>query len=141
MTHTANGARAGANAALVQLRCDGPQRTLLWYRVMVSKRNQWKALRLLANAGVGSTMPALVRRGCTVDELQRLVRDGLVSAEPIQVQGKRPTPADFYLRVSDAGRKALARHERRKGSVRLALLLFVIGLLAGVCFAAFFSRS
>jgi hypothetical protein len=72
----------------------------------------------------------------------RLVRDGLASAEPIQVQGKRPTPADFYLRVSDAGRKALARQERRKGAVRLALLLFVIGLLAGVCVAAFLiSRS
>jgi DNA-binding PadR family transcriptional regulator len=78
----------------------------------------------------------LVRRGCTVDELHRLVRDGLARAEPMTVQGKRPSPADFYLRISDAGRKALAREKRRKWSVRLALL-FLLGLLAGVCVAAF----
>jgi hypothetical protein len=32
--------------------------------------SQQEALKLLANAGEGSTVPALVRRGCTVDELQ-----------------------------------------------------------------------
>jgi hypothetical protein len=54
----------------------------------------------------------------------------------MNVQGKRPSPADFYLRISDAGQKALARESRRKWSVRLALL-FLLGLLAGVCAAAF----
>jgi hypothetical protein len=100
---------------------------------MVLTRTQREALRLLANAGVGSTVPALVRRGCAVDELHRLVRDGLARAERLNVQGKRPSPEDFYLRISDAGRKALARQYRR----RFALLLFVLGLLAGVCVGAF----
>jgi hypothetical protein len=62
-------------------------------------------------------------------------------AEPMKVQGKRPSPADFYLRISDAGRLALARENRRKWSVRMAVL-FLLGLLAGVCVAAFLiSRS
>ncbi len=81
-------------------------------------------------------MPALLRRGCTVDELHRLARDGFARAEPMNVQGKRPSPADFYLRITDAGRKALARENRRKWSVRMAVL-FLLGLLAGVCVAAF----
>jgi hypothetical protein len=103
---------------------------------MALTRTQKEALRQLANAGVGSTVPALIRRGCTVDELHRLVRDGLASAEPMQVKGKRPTPSDFYLRISDAGRRALARPDRGKGSLWLALL-FALGLIAGVCVAAF----
>jgi hypothetical protein len=52
------------------------------------------------------------------------------------VQGKPPSPADFHLRVSDAGRKALARHDVLVGdSTRLVLIvimLFVLGLLAGI---------
>jgi hypothetical protein len=108
---------------------------------MVLARHQWKALRQLHTAGTGSTVPALVRRGCTVDELHTLVRDGFARAEPMKVQGKRPSPADFYLRISDAGRLALARENRRKWSVRTAVL-FLLGMLAGVCVAAFvISRS
>jgi hypothetical protein len=96
----------------------------------------WKTLRLLHIAGRGSTVPALMRRGCTVDELHRLVRDGLARAEPMNVQGKRPSPADFYVRITDAGRNALARENRRKWAVRIAML-FSLGLLAGLSFAAF----
>jgi hypothetical protein len=76
---------------------------------MVLTLPQLKALRLLHAAGTGSTVPALMRRGCTVDELHRLVRDGFARAEPMNVQDKRPSPADFYLRITGAGRKALAR--------------------------------
>ena len=91
---------------------------------------------MLQTARAGSTVPALVRRGCTVKELHQLVRDGLARAEPVLVQRRRPSPADFYLRITEGGRKALARETRRKWSVRSALLL-LLGLAAGVVFAAF----
>jgi hypothetical protein len=97
---------------------------------------QWKALRLLQAAEEGSTVPALLRRGCAVDELHRLMRDGFTSAEPMPVQGRQPSPSDFYLRITDAGRVALARENRRKWTVRIALL-FLLGLFAGVGIAAF----
>jgi hypothetical protein len=82
-----------------------------------------------------------VRRGCTGEALHRLVRDGFVNAERIQVQGKQPSPVAFYLRISDAGRKALARQDGRprrgKISTRLVLVvLFALGLLAGVAAGA-----
>jgi hypothetical protein len=103
---------------------------------MVLTRSQRETLKLLAEAGEGSTVPALLRRGCTPKDLHRLVRGGLVRAERIRVQGKPPSPADFHLRISDAGRKALARHDALVGdSTRLVLIvimLFVLGLLAGI---------
>jgi hypothetical protein len=104
---------------------------------MALTRSQRKGLELIANAGEGLTVPALVRGGCTAKELHRLVRDGLVKAERIRVWGKAPSPADFHLRISDAGRKALARHHEVAGrgtiSSKLVLIvLFVLGLLAGV---------
>ena len=109
--------------------------------VMVLTSSQREALRLLADAGEGSTVPALVRRGCTVQELHRLVRDGLASAERMQVGGKPPSRAVLHLRISRAGRDALARHRDRAGrakiSVKLLLLvLFVLGVLAGVVVGA-----
>ena len=84
----------------------------------------------------------MVRGGCTADELHHLVRGGLVRAERIQARGKPPSPADFHLRISDAGRKALARHGERAGhgtiSVKLVLIaLFVLALLAGMAVGAF----
>ena len=72
---------------------------------MVLTRSQRETLKLLAEAGEGSTVPALVRRGSTPEDLHRLVRDSLVSAERIRVRGKPPSPADFHLRINDAGRK------------------------------------
>ena len=103
---------------------------------MVLTRSQREALKLLAEAGEGSTVPALVRRGCTPEDLHRLVRDGLVSAERIRVRGKPPSPADFHLRINDTGRKALARHDVLVGdSTRLVLIvimLFALGFLAGI---------
>jgi hypothetical protein len=109
---------------------------------MMLTRSQREALKLLADAGQGSTVPALARGGCTAKELHRLVRGGLVRAERTRVWGKAPSPADFRLRISDAGREALARHDELAGhgtiSVKLVLIvLFVIGLLAGVIVGAF----
>jgi hypothetical protein len=109
---------------------------------MLLTRNQRTALKLLANAGEGSTVPALVRRGCKAEELHLLVRGGLVRAERVQVRGKPPSRTDFHLRISDTGRKALARHDERAGrgqiSVKLVLLLlFVLALMAGIVVGAF----
>jgi hypothetical protein len=109
---------------------------------MLLTRSQRTALKRLANAGEGSTVPALVRGGCTAEDLHHLVRDGLVRAERIQVRGKSPSPTDFHLRISDTGRKALARNDERAGhgkiSVKLVLIvLFVLALLAGVMVGAF----
>jgi hypothetical protein len=89
--------------------------------VVVLTRAQQKTLRLLAVEG--ATVPALLRRGCTVGELQRLVHNGLASAERIQGKGVRPSPADYYLRISDPGRKALARQTRSTISMKVILLV------------------
>jgi hypothetical protein len=107
---------------------------------MVLTRSQREALQLLAEAGEGSTVPALVRRGCAPKDLHRLVRGGLVRAERIRVRGKPPSPADFHLRISEAGRKALARHDVLVGHsslVPIVIMLFVLGLLAGIVAGAF----
>jgi hypothetical protein len=103
---------------------------------MVLTRSQREALKLLAEAGEGSTVPALVRGGCTAEELHRLVRGGLVRAERIQVRGKSPSPADFNLRISDDGRVALARHDERAGRGKI-VVLFVLALLAGMVVGRF----
>jgi hypothetical protein len=105
-------------------------------------RTQLEALKLLANTGEGSTVPVLVRGGCKPEELHRLVRGGLIEAERVQVPGKSPSRADFHLRISDTGRKALARHDERAGhgqiSLKLVLVvLFVLALLAGMMVGAF----
>jgi hypothetical protein len=103
---------------------------------MALTRIQLEALKLLAHAGEGSPLPALVRR-VPPEELHRLVRSGLVRAERIHAQDKPPSRADFHIRISDTGRTALAQHgERaapRKVSMRLLLIaLFVLALLAGM---------
>jgi hypothetical protein len=99
---------------------------------MALARAQCKALRLLHTAGRGSTVPALLRHGCTLQELHQLVRDGFASAEPVVVQRRRPSSSDF----TEAGRKALARENRVKWAVRL-MMLFLLGLFAGVYAAPF----
>jgi hypothetical protein len=104
---------------------------------MALTRSQLEALKLVAHAGEGSPLPALVRRGCAPDELHRLVRSGLVRAERIQARGKPPSRADFHIRISETGRTALAQHGEgaapRKISMKLVVIaLFVLALLAGM---------
>jgi hypothetical protein len=109
---------------------------------MVLTRSQRDALELLAKAGEGSTAPALMRGRCTAEELHGLVRGRLVKVERIRVRDQPPSPTDFHLRISDTGRKALARHDGRAGhgkiSVMLVLIvLFFLALLAGMAVGAF----
>jgi hypothetical protein len=109
---------------------------------MVLTRSERDALELLAKAGGGSTAPASMRGRCSAEELHRLVRGGLVKAERIQLQDKPPSPADFHLRISDTGRKALARQDERAGHGQISMkvmlvVLFVLALLAGMAVGAF----
>jgi hypothetical protein len=107
--------------------------------------SQCEALKLLANAGEGYTVPALVRSGCTIEELRHLARSRLTIAERVRGSGTLRAPAVVRVRISDAGRKALARQEgrtnRRKISARLVMLvLFVLGTLAGMSVGALLAR-
>jgi hypothetical protein len=109
---------------------------------MVLTRSQRQALELLASAREGSTVPAVVRGGCTAEELHRLVRGGFVRAERLSALDRRPSRADFHLRISDTGRKALARHDQRAGNSKISmklvlLVLFVLAVLAGMAVGAF----
>jgi hypothetical protein len=102
---------------------------------MVLTSSQREALKLLANAGEGCTAPVLVRNGCTIEELRHLTRSRLTVTE--RARGTVRAPTVVRVRISDAGRKALARRDdrtdRRKISARLVfLVLFLLGTLAGV---------
>jgi hypothetical protein len=82
-------------------------------------------------------VPALVRSGCTVEELRDLARSRLTITERVREPGTLRAPSVMRVRISDAGRKALARQDgrtiRRKISARVVLLvLFALGTLAGV---------
>jgi hypothetical protein len=104
---------------------------------MVLTSSQREALNRLANAGEGCTVPALVRSGCAVEELRDLARSRLAIAERVRGPGTLRAPTVIRIRISDAGRKALARQDgranRRKISARLVLfMLFLLGALAGV---------
>jgi hypothetical protein len=110
--------------------------------MVVLTSSQREALKLLANSGEGCTVPALVRSGCTIEELRHLARSQLAITERVRKPGTLRTPTEIRVRISDAGRKALAhqgdRTNRRKISVRLVLLvLFVIGVFAGASVGTF----
>jgi hypothetical protein len=93
---------------------------------------QRHALELLADAAHGYTVPLMVGRGCDVVALHHLARHRLAVADRVRVRGSRSGTV-VRLRISDDGRKALARQKGRRISAKLVLLvLFVVGLLAGV---------
>jgi len=76
---------------------------------MVLTNNQREALKLLANAADGYTVPFMLNHGRSVTALRRLARCGLATTDRVRVPGRRGAPAIARLRISDAGRKALAR--------------------------------
>ena len=102
---------------------------------MTLTTSQREALKLLASAADGYTVPFMLSNGCSIAALRHLARGRLAITDRVRVPGKKAVTV-VRLRISDAGRKALARHEggpyRRKISVKLLLLaLFVLGVLAG----------
>jgi hypothetical protein len=113
--------------------------------VMVLTSSQKQALKLLADAVDGCTMPVMLSHGCSVDELRDLAHRRLTVTDRVRQPGTLRTPTVIRVRISDAGRKALARQDgptnRRKISVRLAILvLFVVGTLAGMGVGALLAR-
>jgi hypothetical protein len=75
---------------------------------MAVSRDQRRALRLLAGSPLGVTEAMMLAHGFTVEMLTVLVRDGLATATPETVHvGKRPIEV-VRVRITDAGRLALA---------------------------------
>jgi hypothetical protein len=96
--------------------------------------DQHEALKLLANAVHGCTVPFLLDRGCSVVALRHLVRQRLAIADRVRVPGQRKSATVVRFRISKAGRQALqdSRPNPSKHLVRPALLaLFALGVLAG----------
>jgi hypothetical protein len=82
---------------------------LISCRTMVLTTGEREALKLLANAADGYTVPFMLSRGCSVAALRRLARCRLATTDRVRVPGRRGAPAVARLGISDAGRKALTR--------------------------------
>jgi len=68
-----------------------------------------RALELLAASHDGATEAIMLAHGFTVEQLVGLVRSGLASATPERVlAGKRATEVTT-VRITEAGRRALAQ--------------------------------
>jgi hypothetical protein len=76
---------------------------------MILTTSQREALELLANAADGYTVPFMLEHGCSVTELRRLSRCGLAITDRVRVPGRPRSTTVARLRISDAGRKALAQ--------------------------------
>jgi hypothetical protein len=75
---------------------------------MAMSRDRHRALRLLAGSPLGATEAIMLAHGFTSEMLTVLVRDGLATATPETVHaGKRPIEV-VRVRITDAGRLALA---------------------------------
>ena len=102
--------------------------------------DQHAALKLLAAAAHGCTVPCLLNSGCSVASLRHLARQRLAIADRVRVSREPKSGTIVRFRISKAGRQALqdGRHIRHKNLVRLAiLLLFVVGMVAGMYVGAF----
>lgn len=102
--------------------------------------DQHQALKLLADAAQGCTVPFLLHSGCSVAALRQLARQRLAIADRVRVPGKPKSTTVVRLRISKAGRQALQdnRPNRHKNLVRLAILvLFGLGMVAGIYVGAF----
>jgi hypothetical protein len=76
---------------------------------VVLTNSQREALILLANAADGYTVPFMLSRGCSVAALRRLARCRLIVTDRVREPGKRGARVIARLRISDTGRKVLAR--------------------------------
>jgi hypothetical protein len=75
---------------------------------MAVSAERHRALRLLVGSPLGVTEAIMLAHGFTYTMLDALVRDGLATATPETVHaGKRPIEV-VRVRITDAGRLALA---------------------------------
>jgi hypothetical protein len=73
-----------------------------------SAAERHRALRLLAGAPLGATEAIMLAHGFTNAMLDALVRDGLATAERRAMKAGRRRIEVTWLRITDAGRRALA---------------------------------
>jgi hypothetical protein len=90
---------------------------------MVLTTSQRQALKLLANAADGCTLPRMLGYGCSIVALRQLARCRLVITGRVRVPGNRRL-TEVRLRISDAGRK----HWRARTTVRT-----LVGFLRNWC--------
>lgn len=74
---------------------------------------QQQALRLLAGAAQGCTVPFMLNHGCSIAALRHLAHCRLAITDRVHVPGKPKSATVARLRISDAGLKAMARQEGR----------------------------
>jgi DNA-binding PadR family transcriptional regulator len=70
--------------------------------------DQREALRMLAGSPNGSTESIMLAHGFAIGVLRDLVRDGLATAEPRTVRSGRRLIEVKWMRITDAGRRALS---------------------------------
>jgi hypothetical protein len=92
--------------------------------------NQRPALTLLANATYGCTVPFMLSHGCTIAALRRLARSRLTITDRVREPGKPGTLTVVRLRISNAGRKALAQSAAGAGREAVSPLRHHLGLPA-----------
>jgi hypothetical protein len=71
--------------------------------------DQRRALRLLAGSPLGATEAMVMAHGFTDKMLARLVGDGLATASPRSIHAGGRSMKVTWLRITDAGRQALAK--------------------------------
>jgi hypothetical protein len=92
--------------------------------------NQRRALTLVANATYGCTVPYMRSHGCTVAVLRHLARSRLTITDRVREAGKPGTLTVVRLRISNAGRKALAQSAAGAGREAVSPLRRHLGLHA-----------
>jgi hypothetical protein len=70
---------------------------------------QRRALRLLASIPNGCTETLMLARGFEPSLLRKLLRDGLAAAEPYNTLAGGKHVRTTLIRITDAGRKAIAQ--------------------------------
>jgi hypothetical protein len=71
--------------------------------------DQRQALEMFAASPNGYSVPMMLAEGCGIVALRRLVRDQLATAARERVAQARRTRTVVRLRITDAGRRTLAR--------------------------------
>jgi hypothetical protein len=79
------------------------------------KANRWRALELLASSHDGCTEAIMIAHGFTVAQMVELVRAGLATPTPERVRAGRQVLEVARVRITEAGRRALAQSTQTMG--------------------------